>query len=182
MKRKYSYKPKINKICKFCGSPAPSNLQGYCQPCYKYFVMDKKKIYPLPRHGEITYNEDGDAICPECGKAFCKLGGHIRYAHHMTTADFFKKHGWHVRKTKASNIEYRKKMKDIQDPKTISVNLIEKGKSTRFFETNGNSPELFNHSAIDRCYKCKHCKKETLYCLKKSAPCKCVLHCSENDR
>ena len=33
---------------KFCGKETPKRYQGYCQKCYKYFVMEHKVIYDLP--------------------------------------------------------------------------------------------------------------------------------------
>ena len=74
--------------CKFCDKPIKDNvMRGYCQPCYRYFVMEKKKIYDIPSYGEMTFNEDGDCICPFCGKAFTKLGMHFYYHHGMTSRE-----------------------------------------------------------------------------------------------
>ena len=53
-------------ICKDCGRPAPSNMQGYCQACYLYFVREKKVIYPTPSYGKITYAPVAKAFDLEC--------------------------------------------------------------------------------------------------------------------
>lgn len=132
MKKNYNSKYRNNCSCKFCGNLGSTSYQGFCQACYKYFITDGKKLYPVPNPGEITYAPNGDVVCPECGKAFRKLGGHLYQAHHLTCDEAFKKFGWYRRLTKATNIEYRKMMHDIQDPKTISDNLLSKGESTRF--------------------------------------------------
>lgn len=117
--------------CKFCNKPAPNNMQGYCQVCYRYFIMEHKEIYPLPKLGEITYAPNGDCICPFCGKAFRKLGLHFYYSHNLTSKEAHKKAGWD-QSAKATNEGYRILMRNIQHEKTITENLLEKGKPTRF--------------------------------------------------
>lgn len=145
----------MNK-CKFCGRPAPNNMRGYCQACYKYFVAQGRKVYPLPPNKELTYAENGDAICPICGKAFRKLGGHLYNAHKISCDEAFRMFGWHRRKAKATNKDYRKHMKTIQKDYCVIDNLVCKGKSTRFGQNKGNKRELFHHSARDRCKKCEY--------------------------
>jgi len=93
--------------------------------------MERREIYPLPKLGEITYAPNGDCICPFCGKAFRKLGLHFYYSHNMTSKEAHKKAGWD-QNAKATNEDYRILMKNIQHEKTITENLIEKGKPTRF--------------------------------------------------
>ena len=118
--------------CKFCGREAPSNMRGYCQACYKYFITQGKDVYPLPSVGKIEYTESGDCICHICGKAYRKLGDHVTQAHEMTAREYFKKFKINCSHANASNITYRTHMRDIQKPYTISDNLLEKGKATRF--------------------------------------------------
>lgn len=117
--------------CKFCGNKAPNNLRGYCQACYKYFVMDEKSIHPLPKYGEITYTENGDVICPFCGKAFRKIGMHFYYSHKMTSDEAFKKAGWD-RNARATNINYREHMRSVLQDKCVTENLLNAGMKTRF--------------------------------------------------
>lgn len=121
----------MNKSCKFCGKPAPDNMQGYCQVCYRYFIMENREIYPLPKYGEITYAPNGDCICPFCGKAFRKLGMHFYYGHGITSREAHEKAGWD-HSAKATNEDYRKLMREKLQEKCVSINLIKKGKSTRF--------------------------------------------------
>lgn len=117
--------------CKFCGNEAPNVYQGYCQVCWKYFVIDGKKEYDLPDFGKVEYAENGDAICHICGKAFRKLGAHIWNGHHITMRDYCTKFGLLYRTNKASNLDYRLNMKNIQKDYCITDNLLEKGKATR---------------------------------------------------
>ena len=119
------------RLCKFCGKPAPKNMQGYCQVCYRYFIMEQKEIYDLPKYGEITYAPNGDCICPFCGKAFRKLGMHFYYAHDMTSKEAHEKAGWD-HNAKATNKSYRNLMRNKLQDKCVTINLIDKGKATRY--------------------------------------------------
>lgn len=117
--------------CKFCGKEDNGNMQGYCQRCYKYFIIDKKEVYDTPPYGEIWYAPNGDCICPFCGKAFRKLGIHFYYSHKLTSREAHKKHGWDLN-AKATNEDYRNKMRNVLQYKCVKINLLEKGKATRF--------------------------------------------------
>lgn len=119
--------------CRVCGEklkPYEKNLKGMCQPCYKYFVSDKKKVYPLPPLGEITYAPNGDVICPICGRAFAKLGSHIRYFHKLAPKDVYIKVGWD-REPHATSKNYKEKMRS-HITEELKEGLIERGKNTRF--------------------------------------------------
>lgn len=117
--------------CKFCGNEAPKRYNGYCEVCWQYFVRDGKKAYDLPDFGKVEYAENGDAICHICGKAYRKLGAHIWNCHHITMRDYCTKFGLLYRNNKASNLDYRIKMRIIQKDYCITDNLLEKGKATR---------------------------------------------------
>lgn len=119
------------KYCKFCNNKAPSNMQGYCQVCYCYFIIKGKEIYPLPNVGEITYAPNGDCICPFCGKAFRKLGNHFYQTHKITSKEAHHKIGWDLN-AKATNADYRNLMRQRLKQKCVTINLIIKGKQTRF--------------------------------------------------
>jgi hypothetical protein len=169
-----------NFKCKFCGNPAPNNMQGYCQACYRYFILEGKETYPLPSYGEVTYAPNGDCICPECGKAFSKLGQHFYLAHHITAKEAFKKHGWHLRRVKASNSSYRKHMKEIQHQKCIDINLTECGKDTRFNGIRPNPMQLPIHSMKSRCANCCCLVEDDdgdWYCDDAQQKCKYVFKC-----
>lgn len=122
--------------CKFCGKPTSSNMQDYCQVCYRYFIIEDKEIYPLPTYGNITYAPNGDCICPFCGKAFRKLGMHFYYAHGMTSKEAHEKAGWD-HNAKATNKSYRILMRNKLQTKCVTINLIDKGKNTRFSLNHG---------------------------------------------
>lgn len=90
-----------------------------------------KELHEPYNDGTIHYAENGNAICPICGKEFRKLGGHLRYFHKCSAAETYRLCGINPRRARASNVEYRVHMKKVQDPKTITVNLVAKGWATR---------------------------------------------------
>jgi hypothetical protein len=119
-------------LCIYCKEPLKySNLGGYCQPCYRYFVLDKGIVYDTPPYGEIWYAPNGDCICPICGKAFRKLGCHLYNFHKITSREAYQQFGWAFN-VKASNLSYRYDMKQKLKDYCVDINLIERGKNTRF--------------------------------------------------
>lgn len=117
--------------CKFCDKEAVPNHRGYCQSCYKYFILDRKSVYDLPEIGKVEYTEGGDPICHICGMAYRKLGNHIYQIHHMTVYDYTTKFKLNHRRNNLTNLDYRLHMKNIQKDYCVTENLIEKGKPTR---------------------------------------------------
>lgn len=125
-------------------------MQGYCQTCYRYFIMEKKEVYPLPKFGEITYAPNGDCICPFCGKAFRKLGSHFYHAHHILAKDAHRKVGWDMN-AKATNLDYRNLMRKKLQEKCVTHNLIEQGAKTRFKKNHPGRPkELVSPMTLKR--------------------------------
>lgn len=137
------------KKCKFCGKSCKVLSKDYCSTCYRYFVLENKKVYPTPEYGQITYNEEGDCICPFCGKAFTKLGMHFYYSHNMSSKEAHIKAGWDI-SAKASNESYRIKMRDRLQPKCVEINLLEKGKSTRFSKDDNRNKYPRSKMTLDR--------------------------------
>jgi len=125
--------------CKFCGHDAPSNMQGYCQVCYRYFIIEGKDVHPIPPYGEIAYADNGDCICPLCGKAFRKLGRHFNLAHGLTSKQAHEKVGWD-HNAKASNETYRELMRARLQPKCVTENLIKAGQETRYVPNHPGRP------------------------------------------
>lgn len=117
--------------CKFCNNEAPSNMRGYCQRCYRYFILNNKQVYDLPDDGKVEYNENGDPICHECGMAYRKLGNHVWQVHHMSMYEYTTKHKLTHRTNKCTNADYREHMRKIQKDYCVTENLVEKGKTTR---------------------------------------------------
>ena len=150
----------MTRNCKFCNKPAPSNMQGYCQVCYRYFIIDSKVVYDLPKYGEITYAPNGDCICPFCGKAFRKLGLHFYYAHKMTSKEAHKKAGWD-QNAKATNESYRDLMREKLQEKCVTENLIKGGKSTRYVSNHpGRTKNKVSAMTLKRLKQQSFIKKE----------------------
>ena len=56
---------------------------GLCRVCHKYFKAGGT-INPLPDVGTIAHDERGYVVCHICGKAYKRLGSHVKGAHNMT--------------------------------------------------------------------------------------------------
>ena len=85
----------MSYICSFCGKPQSQNRvypNGLCQGCYKYFHSGGT-INPLPNPGEIALDKRGFVVCHICGKAYKRLGSHIKESHGMTIAEYKEKFG-----------------------------------------------------------------------------------------
>lgn len=118
--------------CKYCGDAIKlNNMQGYCQSCYRYFVMEGKEVYPTPPYGQMDFAPNGDCVCPECGMAFRKLGAHLWNKHHILAKEAYIKFGWDI-SCRASNEQYQQHMRDVLQPKCVVENLIKDGEKTRF--------------------------------------------------
>ena len=69
--------------CRECGRNTEKSYSGMCQSCYNYF-RNGGTINPLPDKGRIEYDAHGKVICHICGKAYTRLGSHVRESHNMT--------------------------------------------------------------------------------------------------
>lgn len=75
-------------FCQYCGR-SNSRTKFYaeyntilCDSCYK--MCQKYPMRHIPPNGEIHYDDDGNIICHECGRAFKKLTNHIKSKHNLT--------------------------------------------------------------------------------------------------
>ena len=116
-------------ICKECGKLTPRSYSGMCQGCYNYF-KNGGHIYPLPEHGRIVYGDDGKVICHICGRAYTRLGSHVKESHDMTIDEYKEMFGI-CRRTKTTESSYSDKMHNYSEKYNMSERLIEVGKSTR---------------------------------------------------
>lgn len=124
-------------ICKSCGKETPVRYGGYCQVCWRYFKIDKYKVFELPNYGEVKYVEDlhdkqcGMVICHICGKAFIKLQQHIYYAHHICKKDYCLQFGLD-NKVRLTAQEYHDMMRDYAYKYDMPNQLKRTGIATRF--------------------------------------------------
>lgn len=118
-------------ICKECGKHTnDTRYGGMCQSCYKYF-RDGGTINPIPEHGKIEYDVNGKVICHICGRAYTRLGSHIKESHNMTTKEYKEKYGLCAR-TKTTAEDYSTVMRNHAYNHNMDKQLTESGKKTRF--------------------------------------------------
>lgn len=147
--------------CKFCGDLEKDNRYGgYCQSCYKYFVLDKKKAYNVAPYGEMARNEDDEVICNICGKAYGKLGAHLFNKHHLTSKEAYKLFGWDMN-PRATSDKYREHMRDVLQPKCVADNLIKGGMNTRFKKgDSGRTIDMVSPMTMNRLKQSSFIKKK----------------------
>ena len=73
--------------CSKCGKHTDKSYSGMCQGCYKYY-RDGGTENPLPPLGKIAHDCRGYVICHICGRAYKRLGSHIKESHGMTIAEY----------------------------------------------------------------------------------------------
>ena len=76
-------------ICKKCGKPINGKIypNGTCQSCYNYY--HKGGIdNPIPAKGIIAHDYRGYVVCHICGRAYKRLGSHIKESHNMSIAEY----------------------------------------------------------------------------------------------
>lgn len=118
-------------ICTACGKTFKGKIykDGTCQGCYNYF-RNGGKIYSRPAPGYVAKTEDGEIICHICGRAFKKLGGHIKESHKMTIAEYKERFGL-CNNTKLTAESYRECMRGYIREYNIIEGLMINGYNTR---------------------------------------------------
>lgn len=119
-------------ICSECGKTINRSYSGMCQGCYNYFRKGGT-INTIPDHGRIEYDVNGKVICHICGRAYIRLGSHIKESHNMTIAEYKEKFGL-CKRTKTTEKIYSDKMADSAKQNNMDIQLIISGKNTRIKE------------------------------------------------
>lgn len=73
--------------CKECDQQAVPNHKGMCQSCYNYFRKGGTNN-PIPDKGIIAHDYRGYVVCHICGRAYKRLGSHVKETHKMTIAEY----------------------------------------------------------------------------------------------
>ena len=76
-------------LCCKCGRSADEKHfhLGMCQSCYEYYRKGGTEN-PLPKPGTIEYDYRGYVVCHICGRAYKRLGSHIKESHGMSMAEY----------------------------------------------------------------------------------------------
>lgn len=126
------------KKCDLCGTTEGKifNRRKFgkylCQTCYNYET--KHPVHPLPKKGEIAYDNEGKLICHICGRAFKKLASHAYNGHGITAYEYKEMFGLNnnqgliAESTKEILRKHSKNNYDI----VVRENLLKKGESSRF--------------------------------------------------
>lgn len=126
------------KQCELCGSVENAVFKRrrfgkyLCQKCYKYEM--EHPVNPIPKKGEVQYDNEGRPICHICGRAFKKLASHAFHTHNINAYEYKEKFGLNNNQglisesTKKILQEHSKNNYDL----VIKENLLNKGKDHRF--------------------------------------------------
>lgn len=120
------------EFCRECGKQINGNVYHdcMCQSCYRYF-KDGGRIHPIPEHGRIEHDENGKVICHICGRAYTRLGSHVKESHKMNIRDYKEKFGLCVG-SRTTEDNYSKTMRKLAYENNMDKMLLETGKNTRF--------------------------------------------------
>lgn len=118
-------------ICGKCGRNIGKKHfhNGICQACYNYFRFGGTEN-PLPEPGKIEYDCRGFVICHICGRAYKRLGSHIRETHNMTIAEYKKKFGL-CNNSKTTERSYSEQMRNLAYKYDMPEQLKRTGVHTR---------------------------------------------------
>jgi hypothetical protein len=121
--------------CTVCGEHISKSVlksRHICQACYQYERKGGVVHAPSPK-GTIVFDKNHNPICHICGQAHKKLGGHIYWHHHTTTAEYKERYKLNTA-DQLTCPSYRSVMRRhvLNHPEVIENNLKVAGKQTRY--------------------------------------------------
>ena len=117
-------------ICTCCNRQfVRLNEAGLCETCHRYF-KEGGIINPLPGPGTIAYDHRGCVVCHICGKAYKRLGTHVKQFHNMTIKEYKERFGL-CNNTKTTEANYSKMMHDYAYQYNMPEQLRITGENTR---------------------------------------------------
>jgi len=120
----------MNNLCSKCGKTTARIYPDHtCQGCYNYFHQGGTEN-ELPNKGEIVRDNRGYVVCHICGRAYKRLGSHVRESHGMTTAEYKQEFGL-CNNAKTTEPEYSQHMRDLAYENGMPERLIRSGYATR---------------------------------------------------
>lgn len=143
--------------CSKCGKHTNASYSGMCQGCYNYYRNGGTEN-PLPPLGVIAYDDRGYVICHICGRAYKRLGSHIKESHGMSIAEYKAKFEL-CNKAKTTEANYSVLMHNLAYKYEMPKRLQEVGKTTRF--KRGEKVRLGKKVRLQECInKSERYKKE----------------------
>ena len=115
--------------CSKCGKHLTQSYSGMCQGCYRYY-RDGGTDNPLPKLGKVEYDSRGCVICHICGRAYKRLGSHIKESHNMSIAEYKAKFEL-CNNAKTTERNYSEHMYELAYKHGMPKRLQETGKATR---------------------------------------------------
>lgn len=75
--------------CSKCNKPISGKIypEETCQGCYLYYHKGGTDN-PIPPKGKIAHDYRGYVVCHICGRAYKRLGSHIKESHGMSIAEY----------------------------------------------------------------------------------------------
>ena len=115
--------------CRECGKEIARSYSGLCQGCYHYF-RHGGTINPIPEKGTISYDVNGKVVCHICGRAYTRLGSHVKESHNMTIEEYKEEFGL-CKRAKTTESSYSKIMSKHAKINNMDQQLISVGVNTR---------------------------------------------------
>lgn len=118
-------------FCSECGKRVTNKIypNNTCQACYNYFHQGGT-VSPLPPKGTIAHDHRGYVVCHICGRAYKKLGSHVKESHAMTTAEYKEAFGL-CNNARTTESNYSLRMRSLAYQYKMPQRLRETGKNTR---------------------------------------------------
>lgn len=117
--------------CTECGKNFEGKIypSGMCQACYLYFHKGGTVNTPPPA-GVIAKDYRGYVVCHICGRAYKRLGSHIKESHSMTITEYKKEFGL-CNNAKTTEVSYSNHMHNLAYKYNMPQRLQETGRNTR---------------------------------------------------
>ena len=143
--------------CLKCGKNINYSYSGMCQGCYNYYRKGGTENV-LPELGKIEYDHRGYVICHICGRAYKRLGSHIKESHNMTISEYkFRFELCNCSKTTEKN--YSNHMHNLAYKNGMPKRLEIAGKTTRIKK--GEKKRLGRKSRLQECLEKSERYKKT---------------------
>lgn len=121
----------MQSFCSKCGKRINGKIypDGACQGCYNYF-RSGGTINPIPPNGIIAHDNRGCVVCHICGRAYKRLGSHIRESHSMTISEYKELFGL-CNNARTTEPTYSAHMRELSYINDMPNRLKDAGKGTR---------------------------------------------------